>query len=148
MHVVTGRKWVNALHEPTLSNTTMNAPAGISRERLEHALEHSTFAQMLGAELLDFEPGKVSLQVLSRPDLCQHHGYIHGAVVGFMVDSGCAWAAASMVGDVVTSEYKLNLLAPAIGEKLICRSEVLKAGQRQAVCRADVFAVKDGVEKL
>ncbi len=126
----------------------MNAAAGITRERLEQAIAHSTFANMLGAELLDFAPGKVSLQVHARPDLCQHHGYIHGAVVGFMVDSGCAWAAASMVGDVVTSEYKLNLLAPALGEKLICRSEVLKAGQRQAVCRADVFAVKDGVEKL
>ncbi|HEY1026982.1 MAG TPA: PaaI family thioesterase [Pseudomonas sp.] len=126
----------------------MNASTGISRERLEQALAHSTFAQLLGAELLDFEPGRVSLQVHSRPDLCQHHGYMHGAVVGFMIDSGCAWAAASMVGDVVTSEYKLNLLAPALGEKLICRAEVLRAGQRQAVCRADVFAVKDGQEKL
>ncbi|MDP3366456.1 MAG: PaaI family thioesterase, partial [Pseudomonas sp.] len=52
------------------------------------------------------------------------------------------------VGDVVTSEYKLNLLAPALGERLLCRAEVLKAGQRQAVCRADVFAVKDSQEKL
>jgi uncharacterized protein (TIGR00369 family) len=126
----------------------MHATTGISREQLEHALQHSAFASLLGAELLDFAPGKVSLQVRNRPDLCQHHGFMHGAVVGFMIDSGCAWAAASLVGDVVTSEYKLNLLAPALGEKLICRSEVLKAGQRQAVCRADVFAVKDGVEKL
>jgi len=126
----------------------MQATSGISREQLESALSHSAFANLLGAELLDFAPGKVSLQVHSRPELCQHHGFLHGAVVGFMIDSGCAWAAASLVGDVVTSEYKLNLLAPAIGEKLICRSEVLKVGQRQAVCRADVFAVKDGVEKL
>ena len=126
----------------------MQATLGISREQLESALSHSAFANLLGAELLDFAPGKVSLQVHSRPELCQHHGFLHGAVVGFMIDSGCAWAAASLVGDVVTSEYKLNLLAPAIGEKLICRSEVLKAGQRQAVCRADVFAVKDGLEKL
>ncbi|NQD92762.1 PaaI family thioesterase [Pseudomonas sp. CrR25] len=126
----------------------MNTATGISRERLEQALTHSTFAQLLGAELLEFEPGKVSLRVRSRPDLCQHHGYMHGAVVGFMIDSGCAWAAASMVGDVVTSEYKINLLAPAIGEQLICRSEVLKAGRRQAVCRADVFAVRDGQEKI
>lgn len=126
----------------------MTSPAGISRERLEQALEQSAFSKLLGAELLEFEPGKVSLQIQTRPDLCQHHGFLHGAVVGFMVDSGCAWAAASLIGDVVTSEYKLNLLAPALGERLICRSEVLKAGQRQAVCRADVFAVKDGQEKL
>ena len=62
--------------------------------------------------------------------------------------SACAWAAASLVGDVVTSEYKVNLLAPAIGDKLICRSEVIKAGQRQAVSRADVFAVRDGQERI
>lgn len=126
----------------------MDTATGISRERLEQALAHSTFAQLLGAELLDFEPGKVSLQVRSRADLCQHHGYLHGAVVGFMVDSGCAWAAASLVGDVVTSEYKVNLLAPAIGDQLICRSEVIKAGQRQVVARADVFALRDGQEKI
>ncbi|HIQ42226.1 PaaI family thioesterase [Ectopseudomonas khazarica] len=126
----------------------MSDSNGISRVRLEQALAHSTFAQLLGAELLEFAPGRVSLQVPSRPDLCQHHGYMHGAVVGFMVDSGCAWAAASMVGDVVTSEYKLNLLAPALGERLLCRAEVLKAGQRLAVCRADVFAVNNGQEKL
>ena len=54
----------------------MDTATGISRERLEQALQHSTFAQLLGAELLDFAPGKVSLQVRSRPDLCQHHGYL------------------------------------------------------------------------
>ncbi|MDA7088780.1 PaaI family thioesterase [Pseudomonas sp. SA3-5] len=126
----------------------MDSPVGISRERLEQALEHSAFAKLLGAELLDFAPGKVSLQLHSRPELNQHHGYTHGAVVGFMIDSGCAWAAASLVGDVVTSEYKVNLLAPAIGDQLICRSEVIKAGKRQAVCRADVFAVNHGEEKI
>jgi uncharacterized protein (TIGR00369 family) len=126
----------------------MDSPHGISRELLEQALEHSAFAKLLGAELLDFAPGKVSLQLHSRPELCQHHGYMHDAVIGFMIDSGCAWAAASLVGDVVTSEYKINLLAPALGEKLICRSEVIKAGKRQAVCRADVFAVNQGQEKI
>lgn len=66
----------------------MDSPHGISRERLEQALEHSASAKLLGAELLDFAPGKVSLQLHSRPELCQHHGYIHGAVIGFMIDSG------------------------------------------------------------
>ncbi len=88
------------------------------------------------------------MAVRPRHELTQHHGFVHGAVVGFMIDSACAWAAASLVGDVVTSEYKVNLLAPAIGERLICRSEVIKAGQRQAVCRADVFAVTNAAEKL
>lgn len=126
----------------------MDSPTALTRERLEQALEQSPFAQLIGFSLTGFAPGRIEMTVLPRRELTQHHGYMHGAVVGFMVDSGCAWAAASMVGDVVTSEYKLNLLAPALGERLVCRSEVLKAGQRQVVCRADVFAVKDGAEKL
>ena len=50
-----------------------------------------------------------------------------------MVDSGCAWAAASLCGDVVTSDYKLNLLAPAIGERLVCRSEDLHDRRAKAL---------------
>lgn len=126
----------------------MNAPAALTREHLEEALEHSPFAQLVGFQLTDFGPGRVAMEVLPRRELTQHHGFVHGAVVGFMIDSACAWAAASLVGDVVTSEYKVNLLAPAIGDKLICRSEVIKAGQRQAVSRADVFAVRDGQERI
>jgi len=126
----------------------MDSPTALTRERLEEALEHSPFAQMIGFDLTHFSPGRIAMEVLPRHELTQHHGFVHGAVVGFMIDSSCAWAAASMVGDVVTSEYKVNLLAPAIGEKLICRSEVIKAGQRQVVTRADVFAVRDGQEKI
>lgn len=124
----------------------MDMPTALTRERLEQALQHSPFAQMIGFALTDFGPGRIALEVLPRKELTQHHGFVHGAVVGFMIDS--AWAAASMVGDVVTSEYKVNLLAPAIGDKLICRSSVIKAGQRQVVARADVFALRDGKEKI
>lgn len=126
----------------------METPTPLSRERLEQALAHSPFAQMIGFELSAFAPGRISLEVIPRQALTQHHGFVHGAVVGFMIDSACAWAAASLVGDVVTSEYKVNLLAPALGEKLVCRSEVIKAGQRQVVARADVFALRDGQEKI
>ncbi|CAD5106919.1 PaaI family thioesterase [Zestomonas carbonaria] len=126
----------------------MNSPRPITREFLEEALENSPFAQMIGFQLTGFEPGRISMEVLPRRELTQHHGYVHGAVVGFMIDSACAWSAASLVGDVVTSEYKVNLLVPAIGDRLVCRSEVIKAGQRQVVSRADVFAIKDGEEKI
>lgn len=80
--------------------------------------------------------------------LLQHHGFVHGAVIGFLADSACAWAAASIAGDVVTSEYKLNMIAPATGSKLIAKGEVIKATGRQVVCRADVFAEKDGSAKI
>ncbi|MDX1366738.1 PaaI family thioesterase [Pseudomonas sp.] len=126
----------------------MEMPTALTRERLEQALEQSPFAQMIGFALTGFAPGRIEMTVLPRQQLTQHHGFVHGAVVGFMIDSACAWAAASLVGDVVTSEYKINLLAPAIGDQLICRSEVIKAGQRQVVARADVFALREGEEKI
>jgi uncharacterized protein (TIGR00369 family) len=121
---------------------------GISRQALEHGIRSTPFAVLLGAELLEYGDGKVSLSVPIVQQLLQHHGFVHGAVIGFLADSACAWAAASIVGDVVTSEYKLNLIAPATGSRLVARGEVIKSTGRQVICRADVFSEKDDVMKM
>ncbi len=120
----------------------------LSREMMEQAIALSPYTNWVGTRLLDFEPGHVKIAIAMRKEMTQHHGFAHGAIVGYMADTVCSWAAASVVGDVVTSEYKLNLLAPAIGEELTAVGEVIKAGGRQVVTRADVFAVKDGTEKI
>jgi uncharacterized protein (TIGR00369 family) len=121
---------------------------GISRQALEHGIQSTPFAVLLGAELLEYGDGKVSLSVPIVQQLLQHHGFVHGAVIGFLADSACAWAAASIVGDVVTSEYKVNLIAPATGSRLVARGEVIKSTGRQVICRADVFSEKDDVMKM
>jgi uncharacterized protein (TIGR00369 family) len=120
----------------------------ISRAAMEEAMALSPFTLWVGTELIVFEPGHVRIAAAIRRDMTQHHGFVHGAIVGYMADTVCAWAAASVVGDVVTSEYKLNLLSPAVGERLTATGTVIKAGGRQAVTRADVFAVRDGAEKI
>lgn len=120
----------------------------ITREQFEKVIDISPFTKWAGTRIVDFAPGQVKVEVEMRPEMAQHHGFAHGAIVGYMADTVCAWAAASMVGDVVTAEYKLNLLAPAVGEKLTATGTVVKAGGRQVVARADVFAVKDGEEKI
>jgi uncharacterized protein (TIGR00369 family) len=120
----------------------------LTREMMEQAIAISPFTNWVGTKLLDFGPGRVTISAAIRKEMTQHHGFAHGAIVGYMADTVCAWAAASVVGDVVTSEYKLNLLAPAIGEELMAVGEVIKAGGRQVVTRADVYAVKDGTEKI
>ncbi|WP_221932683.1 PaaI family thioesterase [Ferrovibrio terrae] len=120
----------------------------LTREMMEQAIAISPFTNWVGTKLLDFDPGRVKISAAIRKEMTQHHGFAHGAIVGYMADTVCAWAAASVVGDVVTSEYKLNLLAPAIGEELTAVGEVIKAGGRQVVTRADVYAVKDGTEKI
>lgn len=126
----------------------MNAPTVMTREMFDQVVEQSPFTKWTGTELVDLEPGRVTISMTLRPEMTQHHGFAHGALVGYMADCVCAWAAATVVGDVVTSEYKLNLLAPGIGDKLTATGTVIKAGGRQAVVRADVFAHKDGAGKI
>lgn len=119
------------------------------QDRLEAVIRVTPFAVLMGARIKSIVEGAVELEVDVKPEVMhQHHGFVHGAVIGFMADSACAWAAASVAGDVVTSEYKVNLLAPAVGERLVARGRVLKASGRMLVAFAEVFACTAGEEKL
>ncbi len=80
--------------------------------------------------------------------MTQHHGFAHGAIVGLMADNACAWAAASVAGDVVTGGYTIDFLHPAQGERLRAQGQVIKPGKRQVVTRADVFAERDGIDPV
>jgi len=120
----------------------------LTRERIDEVIAASGFTSWVGTQLLELEPGRVEIAVDLRRELTQHHGFGHGAVVGYMADTVCAWAAASVAGDVVTSEYKINLLAPAVGQRLTAVGTVVKAGKSQVVTRADVFAEKDGERRI
>ncbi|UQN09968.1 PaaI family thioesterase [Deinococcus sp. QL22] len=119
-----------------------------AQELMQRGAEGSAFTQWIGTRLRRFEAGKVEIEIDLRPNMTQHHGQAHGAVIGYLADTVSAWAAASVAGDVVTAEYKLNFLAPARGETLWARGEVLRAGKRQVVVRADVYATQDGTDTL
>lgn len=112
-----------------------------AKQLIKLGLEGSAYSKWIGVRLRSFEAGKVEIELDLRPDLTQHHGQAHGAVIGYLADTVSAWAAASLVGDVVTAEYKLNFLTAARGELLWARGEVLRAGKRQAVVRSDVYAL-------
>ena len=104
------------------------------------AVKGSGFTNWLDVEPLRVWDGKSELRLNLRPEMTQHHGYAHGAIVGLMADNACAWAGASTVGDVVTGSYTINFLRPAQGASLLAKGEVIKAGKRQVVVRADVWA--------
>lgn len=108
------------------------------------AVEASGFTNFLGVEPLRCWEGESELLLVIRPDMTQHHGFAHGAIVGLMADNACAWAASSVIGDVVTGSYTINFLAPAKGSHLRSRGTVIKAGKRQAIVRADVWAENEG----
>lgn len=112
------------------------------------------FARLVGMEIGSIRPGSVEVYLDSRSELTQQNGFIHGAVVGFLADNVCAGVAGTMLRDrepgtvVLTSEYKINFIRPAVGERLVARGEVLHAGSRQSVTQGKVYAVHNGEEKL
>lgn len=112
------------------------------------AVQGSGFTRFAGIEPLKVWMGESELTITLRDDLTQHHGFAHGAVVGLMADNACAWAAASVAGDVVTGSYTIHFLAPAVGERLRAKGQVVKAGKRQVVVRADVWAERDGASPV
>lgn len=106
------------------------------------------FNKWLGVETLRAETGTVEIAVPVRPEILQHHGFVHGGVLGAVADTVVAWTAATMVGDVVTAGYTLQLLAPAVGERVVAVGEVLKAGRTSVSVQARVFAESGGERKL
>jgi uncharacterized protein (TIGR00369 family) len=116
--------------------------------RIRDSVGRQGFMAHVGAQLSELARGSCTLEVERRPELLQQNGLFHGGVTAFLVDNATTIAAAASRGQpALTAEYKLNLLSPAIGERLICRARVIKPGRQVAVVAADVFCVTDGVEK-
>ncbi len=106
------------------------------------------FSRLLGTKLTRFEKGQAELRLDLNPDHLQQHGFAHGGVVSYLADNALTYAGGSVLGNVLTSEMKINYTRPAKGEVLIARAHVISSGKSQAVCRCDVFVVLDGQEKL
>ncbi|MDO9030298.1 MAG: PaaI family thioesterase [Hydrogenophaga sp.] len=112
-------------------------------------LASQPFSQLIGAELVELSPGRCELHVPITEAVKQQHGFVHGGVLSYAADNALTYAGGTALRvPVVTSEFKINYLRPAIGERLIARSEAVHTGKSQAVCRCDVFVVNDGEEKL
>jgi uncharacterized protein (TIGR00369 family) len=116
--------------------------------RIRDSVGRQGFMMHVGATLSELARGSCTLEVERRPELLQQNGLFHGGVTAFLVDNATTIAAAASRGQAaLTAEYKLNLLSPAVGERLICRARVIKPGRQVAVVAADVFCLVDGVEK-
>jgi len=106
-------------------------------------------SQLFKTEITRFEIGIVELKIPITREILQQHGFVHGGVLSYAADNALTFAGGSaMAVPVVTSEFKINYVRPAIGQTLIARANAVYSGKSQAVCRCDLFVVKDGVEKL
>lgn len=107
------------------------------------------FSVLLGAEIVAFEKGRVELALDLKPEHLQQHGFAHGGLVSYLADNALTYAGGSVLGDVVTLEFKINYLRPAQGARLVARARVAGSGKSQAVCQCDVLALDpSGEEKL
>jgi uncharacterized protein (TIGR00369 family) len=116
---------------------------------LREVIKVQPFTRWTGLEVIKAESGEVETRLeLRKDDMTQHHGFLHGGLVGFLADNAAAYAAATVVGDVVTSQFTVNFLSPGIGSAFRARAQVIKAGKRQVVVRVDIIAEQDEGEKL
>ena len=117
--------------------------------RIEKSFHAQGLTGHLGARLVSVAPGACEIDLPYSEAVSQQHGFFHGGVIGTIADTAGGYAAFALMDaddGILTVEYKINMMAPASGDLLIARGQVLRPGRTLAVTRADVFAVKDGAE--
>ncbi|UZF92122.1 PaaI family thioesterase [Bosea sp. NBC_00550] len=119
--------------------------------RIRESFARQGLMQSLGAMLGEVSPGQVEVSLIPRPEVSQQHGFVHAGAVSAIADSAAGYAALSMMPmdrGVLTAEFKINLLAPAAGERIVARGKVVKSGRTLTLAQAEVFAESDGKARL
>lgn len=126
----------------------------LSKERKAEIAESFTKQGLMRtyqAQLEKVEYGDIVVSMPFSDVIAQQHGFFHGGVIGALADTACGYAAISIVNDgdaALTAEYKINLLAPADGERLIAEGRIIKPGRTLIVCQGDVYIEKENKRKL
>jgi uncharacterized protein (TIGR00369 family) len=119
--------------------------------RIRSSFARQGLMRTIGATLGSIAPGSVEILLVPDPAISQQHGFVHAGAVTAIADSAAGYAALSLMPEgrgVLSVEYKINLLAPAVGDRIVARGRVVKAGQTLTVAQAEVFAETDGDERL
>jgi uncharacterized protein (TIGR00369 family) len=124
--------------------------AGVDR-RIRESFARQGLMQTLAASLAHVSPGRVEIALVPRPEIAQQHGFVHAGAVSAIADSAAGYAALSLMPPgrgILTTEFKINLLAPAAGERIVARGRVVKAGRTLTLAQTEVFAESEGKERL
>ncbi|MCL4767782.1 MAG: PaaI family thioesterase [Hyphomicrobiaceae bacterium] len=127
--------------------STFEPPDPAYEARVRASFARQAFMRTLGVEILHVAPGEVDLGLRHRPELTQQHGYFHAGATATIADTAAGYAALSLYPKgtgVLTTEFKISLLRPAEGGRLIARGRVIKPGRTLTVCRADVYGQNSG----
>lgn len=115
------------------------------------AFERQRAMKTLGISIARLEPGEVDLSMDYRAEFTQQNGFVHAGIITAGLDNACGIAAFTLMpegSDILTVEFKTNLLAPARGERFVFRAAVVKPGRTLTICEGRAYAVRDGAETL
>ena len=118
--------------------------------RVRASFDRQAVMTTFGAALTRVAPGEIEVGFPYRADLTQQHGFLHAGILATMLDSACGYAALTLMpadAEVLTVELKVNLLAPAGGDRLVAEGQVVRAGRTLTVCRGDAYA-EQGSERV
>jgi uncharacterized protein (TIGR00369 family) len=119
--------------------------------RVQASFDKQGLMSTLGASILHMAPGAIDIVLLPSPSISQQYGFIHAGAVAAIADSAAGYAALSLMppgAGVLTTEFKINLVAPAAGERIVARGRVIKAGRTLTLAQTEVFSETGGEEKL
>lgn len=112
-------------------------------------IERQPYSRHLGIKLVEFNKEKTVIEAELKEYLKQHHGFAHGGALSSLADVALTFAGGTALGSsILTSEFKINFLKPAIGEKLLAEAKIVSSGKRLAVCVCEIFAINGKEKKL
>ena len=118
-------------------------------EKIRQSFDKQSMMATLGARLGQLETGAIEVEAPILPGSLQQQGFAHAGLTFAIGDSAAGYSALSVMpedSEILTTELKINLLAPGQGDKLIARGKVIKPGRRLVIVQSDVYAVQDGNE--
>ncbi|MBX7170387.1 MAG: PaaI family thioesterase [Pyrinomonadaceae bacterium] len=119
-------------------------------EKVRTSFSAQSVMKLIGAEITRIEAGAVDIELPYRKDLTQQNGFVHAGIITAIADTACGYAAFSLMpknAEVLSVEFKVNLLSPAIGEKFLAEGRVLRAGKTLTIVQGNVFAVSENQQK-
>jgi uncharacterized protein (TIGR00369 family) len=132
-----------------VKNKETDTMAPVTEDRIRQSFAAQSLMATFGATLSRVEEGAVEIEAPILPGSLQQHGFAHAGLTFAIGDSAAGYAALSVLPEgyeVLTTEMKVNLLAPGQGDLLVARGKVIKPGRRLVIVQADVFALTDGKE--
>jgi len=151
--------WQPIADIPALCHSAAMDGADVSRapgsgdfeKRVRSSFAKQGLMSTLGATLVGISPGLVEIALRTAPAISQQHGFTHAGALSAIADTAAGYAALSLMPPgtgVLTTEFKINFLGPAVGDRIIARAKVVKAGRTLTLAQTEVFAESAGNSKL